>query len=77
MADSISDLISKIIDIELGDFTYCQIKPLASIPIPAALPKQSLSKIYGETCPSCKSERLVKNGTCKVCIECGTTTGCS
>ncbi|WP_070000792.1 vitamin B12-dependent ribonucleotide reductase [Cellulosilyticum sp. I15G10I2] len=77
MADSISDLISKIIDIELGDFSYCQVKPLASMtPTPQDMPSNS-TKIYGETCPSCKSERLVKNGTCKVCIECGTTTGCS
>ncbi len=77
MADSISDLISKIIDIELGDFTYCQVKPLASLDMAPKISAKNAPKIYGETCPSCKSERLIKNGTCKVCIECGTTTGCS
>jgi len=89
MADSISDLISKIIDIELGNFTHCQVKPSSTDHAPIlgepksfeqVLPQsasQKISKLYGETCPSCKSERLVKNGTCKVCIECGTTTGCS
>ncbi|MDF2878463.1 MAG: ribonucleoside-diphosphate reductase, adenosylcobalamin-dependent, partial [Clostridia bacterium] len=77
MADSISDLISKIIDIELGDFTYSQVKPTPSTEKPVAPNSSGSIKLYGETCPSCKSERLVKNGTCKVCIDCGTTTGCS
>ncbi len=76
MADSISDLISKIIDIELNDFTYSQVKPTTA-DSSSKEATHKISKIYGETCPSCKSERLVKNGTCKVCIECGTTTGCS
>lgn len=30
-----------------------------------------------EQCPTCSAYRLRKNGTCKVCDECGTTTGCS
>ncbi len=35
-------------------------------------------KLYdGSTCPNCSSTRMVKNGTCKVCLDCGTTTGCS
>ncbi len=89
--DSISDLISKIIDIELGDFTYCQIKPENFVevtfePIDAAakikkpLPKKeydSSDYIYSETCPTCSSSKMVQNGTCKICTECGTTTGCS
>jgi len=83
--DSISDLISKIIDIELGNFTYCQIKPEGwedknKAILGTALAEQDLEDfeyIHGEVCPNCKSHRLVKNGTCKVCLECGTTTGCS
>lgn len=83
-ADSISDLISKIIDIELGDFTYCQVKPEDEI-----LPSDreinmvhveetaTAELIYDEVCPNCKSTKMIKNGTCKVCTECGTTTGCS
>jgi len=83
--DSISDLISKIIDIEMGDYSYCQVKPdeyeeegflekteKLEKPKPAAQ-----DFLYGEVCPDCKSSKMVKNGTCKVCTECGSTTGCS
>ena len=88
-ADSISDLISKIIDIELGNYTYCQIKPGSasaneesnSIAMKEAVSKESAYNasdyIPGELCPNCKSTKMVKNGTCKVCTECGSTTGCS
>ncbi len=89
--DSISDLISKIIDIELGDFTYCQVKPenyqeVSYEPIVAnTVFKKPLLKteydssdyLYSETCPTCSSTKMVQNGTCKICTECGTTTGCS
>ena len=34
-------------------------------------------KIYDSVCPTCQSTRMVKNGTCKVCLDCGTTTGFS
>ena len=82
--DSISDLISKIIDIEQGDFRYCQIKPdgyTESLPfdyLESTGRRLNVSDyIQGETCPNCKSDKMVKNGTCKVCSVCGTTTGCS
>lgn len=84
--DSISDLISKIIDIELGNYTYCQVKPEGWADETAAYNQMAVIDakhysakdiIYGELCPNCKSPKLVKNGTCKVCTECGTTTGCS
>lgn len=81
MADSISDLISKIIDIELGDYTYCQVKPDHVAPL-VAPPSSTVSESFEaldsiETCPTCQGNHLVKNGTCKVCSVCGTTTGCS
>ncbi|MGL6174393.1 MAG: vitamin B12-dependent ribonucleotide reductase [Cellulosilyticaceae bacterium] len=76
MADSISDLISKIIDIELGDYTYCQIKPDSDY-LPIFTAATPAAPIFGEICPTCKSDKLIKNGTCKVCQECGSTTGCS
>jgi ribonucleoside-diphosphate reductase alpha chain len=81
--DSISDLISKIIDIEVGDYTYCQVKPEGHEPFaqqPSAPPLKiytAADYLYGEICPDCKSNKMVRNGTCKVCIECGSTTGCS
>jgi ribonucleoside-diphosphate reductase alpha chain len=97
-ATSISDLVSKIIDIELGDFSRCQVKPgedndelvLSSRDLVTAASYEveetpaysddsynKEERIYGETCASCGSTRLRKNGTCKVCEECGATTGCS
>ncbi len=88
---SISDLVSKIIDIELGDFSRCQIKPgLGEVNTPInhnhEISTTSISdekaeikgeRIYSEVCSTCSSTKLVQNGTCKVCQDCGTTTGCS
>lgn len=140
---SISDLISKIIDIELGDYTRVQVKPenvCATSPLskedqvatvaeasaasgvedelePVVTPEamehlreekedelreevgavdmgdfytsafvneqareaaQHGERLYdGSSCPMCGSSRMVQNGTCKVCLDCGTTTGCS
>jgi len=31
----------------------------------------------GESCPNCQSIRMVRNGTCQKCLDCGSTTGCS
>ena len=79
-ADSISDLISKIIDIEMGNFDHCQVKPPhAPAAEQHAAQAQYTAKdyLYGDVCPSCKGTKMVKNGTCKVCTDCGTTTGCS
>lgn len=81
--DSISDLISKVIDVELGNYTYCQVKPIdwedknQKISLSVFDVEQSLQFIQGELCSNCKSSKLVKAGICKVCTECGTTTGCS
>lgn len=102
---SISDLISKIIDIEIGDFSRCQVKPIdESILKPkpnafiegmaAAASRDETGdrveteqnpgagaqgeRLYdGSTCPACSSTRMARNGTCKVCLDCGATTGCS
>lgn len=92
---SISDLISKIIDIELGDFTRCQVKPseetskvaISDLSKEATITKAPVKlneshhvtgeRVYGSTCPTCSSTRMVRNGTCKVCLDCGSTTGCS
>lgn len=94
---SISDLISKIIDIELGDYSRCQVKPESApeynisinlgnentfVAVDGDLnttPHKKIAgeRIYSETCSNCFSTRLVRNGTCKVCMDCGSTTGCS
>jgi len=31
----------------------------------------------GDTCSNCGSMKMKRNGSCQVCLECGTTTGCS
>jgi len=97
---SISDLVSKIIDIELGDFSRCQVKPEnyegAMINMMEVSTKDALriispdpantdaeikkpvgERVYGSTCANCSSTRMVRNGTCMVCLDCGSTTGCS
>ena len=136
---SVSDFISKVIDIELGDYTRVQVKPdgydgpdskwvpnqlterienqkaiyndleddeeLPSFDIVATTQAavafdeftdeteeydddfvhsyaedliEEGERLYdGSTCSTCSSTRLVQNGTCKVCLDCGTTTGCS
>lgn len=91
-ASSIADLLSKIIDIELGDFSRCQVKPEIFKHVceddinnqntvdTDTVKNDNLNteeKIYGEVCPNCSSTELYRNGTCKVCKDCGTTTGCS
>jgi len=81
--DSISDLISKIIEIEMGDFSNVQIKPKDWEEQKIEQLTLDISKldgsdaIYSEVCTNCSSTKLVKSGICKVCMECGTTTGCS
>lgn len=78
---SISDLVSKIIDIELGDFSRCQVKPDGNYEIAYDFEKDhnenSGERVYGATCKNCSSTHMVRNGTCMVCMDCGTTTGCS
>lgn len=88
---SISDLISKVIDIELGDYSRCQIKPNPEDMVKPTIHHNEVSttsighgkseikgeRIYSEVCSNCSSTNLVRNGTCKVCQDCGTTTGCS
>lgn len=106
---SISDLISKVIDIELGDYSRVQVKPeqgdvlnrsrfqflddeeesihqvkQLSMVVDETDVKEIIKdaekngeKIYDSICPTCSSTRMVVNGTCKVCLDCGTTTGCS
>lgn len=92
---SISDLISKVIDIELGDFSRCQVKPenygedsvtsTTEVAVDSSnvrttefkTQKIDGERLYGTTCPNCSSTRMVRNGTCMICLDCGSTTGCS
>jgi len=86
-ASSVADLISKIIDIELGDYTRIQIKPqninsVLAVKENKTIAELSLSeekeeRLYGERCAICGSVKMFRNGNCKVCKDCGSTTGCS
>jgi len=75
---SVSDLISKVIDISYGNYDNCQIKPAGSINVETSQVTHADGDIlYGENCSSCGSDKMMQSGVCKVCINCGTTTGCS
>ncbi|NLK01753.1 MAG: vitamin B12-dependent ribonucleotide reductase [Clostridiaceae bacterium] len=109
---SVSDLISKVLDIEGGDFSRVQVKPTVEeleanhglryartaadnngevsrpsygqigvdeyVHEKAKEAAQNGTRLYdGSTCSNCSGTRMVTNGTCKVCLDCGETTGCS
>lgn len=95
-ASSISDLISKVIDFECGDYSRCQVKPhqtnverktfkekkQKTKPVveeyqPYAAPQVTGEKLYDSICAQCGSDQMIQSGTCKVCLDCGSTTGCS
>lgn len=35
------------------------------------------ARVFGKKCSNCGSDKLTKSGSCEVCLDCGTTTGCS
>ncbi len=95
-ASSISDLISKVIDFECGDYSTCQVKPheasnaqtkpkthkhkekpVEDVYEPYSAPHISGEKLYDSICAQCGSDQMIQSGTCKVCLDCGSTTGCS
>ena len=49
----------------------------ASVPSTHALAQQPYFPDKGMRCSNCGSTHLMQNGTCHVCMNCGTTTGCS
>jgi hypothetical protein len=48
-------------------------------PPPALKPKPSVREAgySGEICPVCNGCRMRRNGSCQLCEDCGSTTGCS
>ena len=77
---SVSDLISKVIDISYDNYDNCQKKPEGFTPeyiAPESLSYDDKDILHGENCRNCLSDKMVQAGVCKVCINCGTTTGCS
>lgn len=80
-ASSIPDLISKFIDISVGEYKYCQVKPdeylYTTNNVKSGNTTIEGEKIYGKTCSECGSSHIVKAGTCYYCQDCGTSSGCS
>lgn len=87
MCDSIGDLISKILEIEVGVYTYCQVKPENSqIEPPKVTPQlpthevgnsnsKTGTRVYDKVCSKCGSDNMVKAGTCYYCSNCGNSSG--
>jgi ribonucleoside-diphosphate reductase alpha chain len=82
-ATSIVDYIFRVLAIEyLKRDEFAHVKQQESVAVGEKAPALAVHGMNGhaytgDVCPSCGSARMVRNGTCKVCLECGTTTGCS
>jgi ribonucleoside-diphosphate reductase alpha chain len=68
MASSILDLIFR--DLE---YTFLQEHKVEELPVI----EENKSEYTGSICPSCHESKMIKNGTCELCLICGETTGCS
>lgn len=74
--DSLGDLIAKVLEIESDvESMVTTTEEFKNEDIHDA--KENGKKVYGEKCSNCGGENLKQNGTCKVCLDCGSTTGCS
>ena len=80
--DSLGDLVAKVLEIENEKTTQptyivtkSQTVEITEEEIADA--KDNGKVIYGQKCATCGGENLRQNGTCKVCLDCGSTTGCS
>ena len=40
-------------------------------------PVSRMMGFTGDFCSICQGDKMVRNGTCLVCMDCGSTTGCS
>jgi ribonucleoside-diphosphate reductase alpha chain len=89
-ATSVVDYVFRVLGAEyLAREDLVHIKNLPSAPRPERTPVKTLkpndakvasakSQGYtGEACGQCGSMKVKQNGTCHLCIDCGTTTGCS
>lgn len=45
--------------------------------LPSGIESAILLGFTGDTCTQCHGIHVRNNGTCKLCADCGTTTGCS
>lgn len=81
--DSLGDLIAKVLEQENGNFENLQVRPEVKETVQEFKAediddaKKNGKTVYGEKCGTCGGEKLRQNGTCKICLDCGSTTGCS
>jgi ribonucleoside-diphosphate reductase alpha chain len=76
--DSLGDLIAKVLEIENESKIHVEtIQQVEFHEEDIKDAKDNGKKVYGEKCSTCGGENLKQNGTCKVCLDCGSTTGCS
>jgi ribonucleoside-diphosphate reductase alpha chain len=78
--ESLGDLIAKVLEIEnesLKSSTQVNVQQIEFKHEDIKDAKDNGQKVYGEKCSTCGGENLKQNGTCKVCLDCGSTTGCS
>lgn len=76
--ESLGDLIAKVLEIE--NELKVSIESVQQVEFHEEDihdAKENGKKVYGEKCSTCGGENLKQNGTCKVCLDCGSTTGCS
>lgn len=89
-ATSVTDLISKFMDMAIDDYSHCQVKPNRIEEVIGkdnqkpdtdneAIKKipANAEKVFGKKCSECGSSHIVKAGTCYYCQDCGTSSGCS
>jgi ribonucleoside-diphosphate reductase alpha chain len=66
-------------------FAIAAVEAVQAVAATAAPERDAASRIRearilgftGDSCAECGSMKMVRNGTCMKCIDCGTTTGCS
>lgn len=73
--ESLGDLIAKVLELEHKKDVSITTQNFKTEDIQDA--KENGKAVYGEKCSNCSGENLKQNGTCKVCLDCGSTTGCS
>lgn len=81
MCSSIMDAMFKHLAIHyLKRYDLAQIKPATSdefeVTTQIVIPDNA-EKVFGEICTICKSDNMVRAGTCMYCKNCGESTGCS
>ena len=77
---SILDYLFRVLGLNyLGNTDFVHVKPTELKMTEPSIPKDQARRAgyTGESCGSCGSIRVRRNGICIVCEDCGTTSGCS